>query len=147
MYCPLCIYLSIHLLSIQLSICLSIIYLSIYPPIYLLSIYLSVYYLSVQHITYMYTYTYTYTYTGIMKKPKCVPGDRSACVKIEVSTPISIETFNDCRALGRFALRSKGRTCAVGICDSIKNSSSKSDKSKSSKDRSKTRMSTEKSST
>lgn len=55
-----------------------------------------------------------------MKKPKCIPGDRSACVKIEVSSPVSMETFNDCRALGRFALRSKGRTCAVGICDSIK---------------------------
>ena len=59
-------------------------------------------------------------HVGIVKKPKCVPGDRTACVKIEVSTPISIETFNDCRALGRFALRSKGRTCAVGICDSVK---------------------------
>ena len=55
-----------------------------------------------------------------MKKPKCVPGDRSASVKVEVSTPISMETFINCKALGRFALRSKGKTCAVGICDSIK---------------------------
>lgn len=57
---------------------------------------------------------------GVVKRPKCVPGDRSACVKIEVSSLISIETFHDCRALGRFALRSRGRTCAVGICDSVK---------------------------
>lgn len=63
--------------------------------------------------------------TGVMKKPKCVPGGRSASVKIEVSAPISIETFRDCRSLGRFALRSRGRTCAVGICDSVKKSSGK----------------------
>jgi hypothetical protein len=63
---------------------------------------------------------------GVMKKPKCVPGDRSASIKLEVRAPISIETFHDCRALGRFALRSKGRTCAVGICDSVKSKSKKS---------------------
>ena len=54
-----------------------------------------------------------------MKRPKCVPGGRSATVVIETTRPVVVEAFTECRSLGRFALRGKGKTCAVGICDKI----------------------------
>eukprot|EP01041_Mallomonas_annulata_P004599 gene4599-9136_t len=57
------------------------------------------------------------TKTEVIKKPKCVPGGRSAAVIIETVIPVCLEPFSDCKALGRFALRAKGKTCAVGICD------------------------------
>ena len=52
--------------------------------------------------------------------PKCIPGNRTAKVKIEVNVRICIEPFKLCNALGRFALRAKGKTCAVGICEKVK---------------------------
>jgi elongation factor 1 alpha-like protein len=56
---------------------------------------------------------------GTVKKPKCIPENRSAVIRIEVDHNICIEEFSECRALGRFALRSKGKTFAVGVCDAI----------------------------
>ena len=63
--------------------------------------------------------------TGVGSKnrtenPKCIPGGRCAKVKIEVTQSVCIEPFKICDALGRFALRSKGKTCAVGICEKVK---------------------------
>jgi translation elongation factor EF-1alpha len=55
-----------------------------------------------------------------MENPKCIPGGRCAKVKIEVTESVCIEPFKICDALGRFALRSKGSTCAVGICEKVK---------------------------
>jgi translation elongation factor EF-1alpha len=54
------------------------------------------------------------------ENPKCIPGGRCAKVKIEVTQSVCIEPFKICDALGRFALRSKGKTCAVGICEKVK---------------------------
>ena len=51
-----------------------------------------------------------------VKRPKCVCGGSSAIVKIKVERAVCIEPFSDCMALGRFALRAKGSTCAVGVC-------------------------------
>lgn len=59
------------------------------------------------------------TGSSSVEKPKCMPGDRSGEVKIELMNTVCIEEFIQCKALGRFALRSKGRTCAVGICDKV----------------------------
>jgi translation elongation factor EF-1alpha len=55
-----------------------------------------------------------------IENPKCIPGGRCAKVKIEVTESVCIEPFKICDALGRFALRSKGNTCAVGICEKVK---------------------------
>ena len=55
----------------------------------------------------------------VVKHPKCIPGGRTATVVIETVKPVCIEAFSECRALGRFALRSKGNTIAVGICDRL----------------------------
>ena len=63
--------------------------------------------------------TDTTTNTRIVN-PKCIPGNRTAKVKIEVNVRICIEPFKLCNALGRFALRAKGKTCAVGICEKVK---------------------------
>ena len=39
--------------------------------------------------------------------------------EIKLSEKICLETFNECRALGRFALRRSGDTVAVGIVESL----------------------------
>ena len=57
-----------------------------------------------------------------IENPKCIPGGRCSKVKIEVTQSICIEPFKICDALGRFALRSKGKTCAVGVCEKVKKS-------------------------
>lgn len=53
------------------------------------------------------------------KRPKCIPGGVHAVVSVTVDIPILLEPFKNCRALGRFALRSKGKTIAVGVCDKV----------------------------
>lgn len=50
---------------------------------------------------------------------KCVPGGRSAVVHIATFEPVMIEEFSKCRALGRFVLRSHGKTYAVGIVEKL----------------------------
>jgi len=61
--------------------------------------------------------------TGVVatkKGPKCVPGSRSAVVVIEtLEREVCIESFGDCKGLGRFALRATGGTVAVGVCDMV----------------------------
>jgi len=42
-----------------------------------------------------------------------------AVVSLTVDSSILLEPFKDCRALGRFALRSKGKTIAVGTCEKV----------------------------
>ena len=58
--------------------------------------------------------------TVIKRKPKSVPGGRSAVVTIETERPVCMEAFSSCKALGRFALRAEGGTCAVGVVEKIK---------------------------
>lgn len=52
----------------------------------------------------------------VVKSPKCIAANRTAHVKLRAVAPITIEPFQQCKPLGRFALRSKGATIAVGIC-------------------------------
>jgi sulfate adenylyltransferase subunit 1 (EFTu-like GTPase family) len=68
------------------------------------------------HIRKLYSVT---SKAGTVKRPKCISENRSAVIRIEVDRLICIEEFSECRALGRFALRSKGKTYAVGVCDGI----------------------------
>jgi len=52
-----------------------------------------------------------------VKHPRCVPANRQASVLIRVlGSSVCVERFKDCQALGRFALRSKGVTAAIGVC-------------------------------
>ena len=48
-------------------------------------------------------------------RPKCVGPGRQAAMKIELYRPVCFEPFELCHPLGRLALRSKGKTCAVGL--------------------------------
>ena len=49
------------------------------------------------------------------KKPRCLLAGQSASVALELATPLSLERFEDCRPLGRFALRQGDTTIAQGI--------------------------------
>lgn len=55
----------------------------------------------------------------IVKNPKCVPGSAQAIVTITLEAPVLIEPATGCRALARFALRAKGKTVAVGVCETL----------------------------
>lgn len=54
--------------------------------------------------------------TQVLKaRPRCVPTGSTAHIRITCQRSICIETYGDCRALGRFVLRQKGATVAVGL--------------------------------
>ena len=60
---------------------------------------------------------YSVTYKReLIYNPKCIPAGSSAVVKIKTDLDAFIEVFDDCNFLGRFALRTRGVTSAVGIC-------------------------------
>jgi elongation factor 1 alpha-like protein len=52
-------------------------------------------------------------------KPRVLAAGVSATVEMTFANKISVETYNDCRALGRFVLRRGGETVAIGIVESI----------------------------
>jgi elongation factor 1 alpha-like protein len=53
------------------------------------------------------------------EKPRVLTAGVSASVEMTFADKISIETYNDCRALGRFVLRRGGETVAIGIVERI----------------------------
>jgi elongation factor 1 alpha-like protein len=58
--------------------------------------------------------------SGTIKRPKCIPNAATALVKIKLELREAyIEPFKSCMALGRFVLRSKGLTAAVGVCKKV----------------------------
>lgn len=56
---------------------------------------------------------------SINERPRMLTGTTNASVEIKLSEKICLETFNECRALGRFALRRSGDTVAVGIVETL----------------------------
>jgi len=48
-------------------------------------------------------------------KPRTLTGGAKAVVELKLSAKVCVETFKECRALGRFALRRGGDTVAVGV--------------------------------
>eukprot|EP00611_Tribonema_gayanum_P020561 TRINITY_DN3768_c0_g2_i2.p1 TRINITY_DN3768_c0_g2~~TRINITY_DN3768_c0_g2_i2.p1 ORF type:complete len:342 (+),score=77.97 TRINITY_DN3768_c0_g2_i2:438-1463(+) len=58
--------------------------------------------------------------TVIKARPRCVPSGATAHVQLTLSRPICVERYADCRALGRFVLRQKGQTVAVGLVLELK---------------------------
>ncbi|CAN0408528.1 unnamed protein product, partial [Hapterophycus canaliculatus] len=48
-------------------------------------------------------------------RPRCVPSGATAHIRVTSQWPICVEKYGDCRALGRFVLRQKGATVAVGL--------------------------------
>lgn len=53
------------------------------------------------------------------EKPRVLTSGVSASVEITFADKISVEAYNDCRALGRFVLRRSGDTVAIGIVESV----------------------------
>jgi translation elongation factor EF-1alpha len=53
----------------------------------------------------------------VLKRPKSIGASKTAAVRIEFERHVCIDTFESSRALGRFALRTNGGTCAIGICE------------------------------
>eukprot|EP00800_Vazella_pourtalesii_P023366 TRINITY_DN943_c0_g2_i1.p1 TRINITY_DN943_c0_g2~~TRINITY_DN943_c0_g2_i1.p1 ORF type:complete len:470 (+),score=128.99 TRINITY_DN943_c0_g2_i1:607-2016(+) len=51
----------------------------------------------------------------IKERPKALAKNSSGVVEIEPMRPICVEKFEECNQLGRLALRSNGKTVAVGI--------------------------------
>ena len=43
----------------------------------------------------------------------------TALIQLEVSRPICVETYEDCKGLGRFMLRYSGNTIATGIITKV----------------------------
>jgi elongation factor 1 alpha-like protein len=52
-------------------------------------------------------------------KPRCIPADTIAHIVLTAEKPICVERYGDCRTLGRFVLRQKGVSAAVGFVLSI----------------------------
>ena len=52
-------------------------------------------------------------------RPRVLTGSSNATVEIKLNEKICLETFSDCRSLGRFVLRRGGDTIAVGIVEKI----------------------------
>lgn len=55
----------------------------------------------------------------LKKTPPFVKGGETVLVRIEVSSPIALETFKVASKLGRFVLRDEGKTIAVGVVTKV----------------------------
>ncbi|TFJ84718.1 hypothetical protein NSK_003750 [Nannochloropsis salina CCMP1776] len=53
------------------------------------------------------------------ERPRCLTGNMLALVEFQCARPVCVERFEDSRPLGRFILRQKGETVAVGIVTEI----------------------------
>lgn len=53
------------------------------------------------------------------ERPRVVTGGASALVEITLQEKVCLESFADCRALGRFVLRRGGDSIAVGIIEEV----------------------------
>jgi elongation factor 1 alpha-like protein len=51
------------------------------------------------------------------ERPRAITGGANAVVEITLSDKIVMESYSECRALGRFVLRRGGDTIAIGIID------------------------------
>ena len=52
---------------------------------------------------------------------RCIVKNSTALIHLEVSRPICVETYEDCKGLGRFMLRYSGNTIATGIITKVNN--------------------------
>lgn len=55
----------------------------------------------------------------VKKRPRCVGKNCTALIELEVCRPVCVETYQDCKGLGRFMLRYCGNTIATGIVTKI----------------------------
>lgn len=55
----------------------------------------------------------------VKNRPRCLIKQTSGLVEIEISRPVCMELYKDCRELGRFMLRARGTTIAAGLVTKI----------------------------
>lgn len=56
----------------------------------------------------------------VKNRPRCLIKQTSGLVEIEISRPVCMELYKDCRELGRFMLRARGTTIAAGLVTKVK---------------------------
>ena len=47
--------------------------------------------------------------------PRCLTKHMTAVVQVEVTRPVCVEVYGECKELGRFMLRNSGSTVAAGV--------------------------------
>ena len=52
-------------------------------------------------------------------RPRALARGATALVEVELARPLCLETYADCRPLGRVALRDGGHTLAVGVVTAL----------------------------
>jgi elongation factor 1 alpha-like protein len=57
--------------------------------------------------------------TTAKERPRVLTSNTQAVIEIKLSSPIVMEAFSDCRALGRFVLRRGGDTIGVGRIEQV----------------------------
>uniref|UniRef100_A0A0M3HTA9 Tr-type G domain-containing protein n=2 Tax=Ascaris TaxID=6251 RepID=A0A0M3HTA9_ASCLU len=55
----------------------------------------------------------------LKQKPRCLTRNMSGMVEIQTDRAISVESYAECKALGRITLRSGGQTIAAGIIEQV----------------------------
>jgi elongation factor 1 alpha-like protein len=55
----------------------------------------------------------------LKRKPRCLSGNSTAVIQLDISRPVCMELYQDCRELGRFMLRSGDSTIAAGVVTKI----------------------------
>lgn len=74
---------------------------------------------SLRPSTHTHTHTITHTHSHTPIRPSCLVGGALASVELRAPRPVCIERYEDSRALGRFVLRQKGETVAVGMVTEV----------------------------
>lgn len=57
--------------------------------------------------------------TPLIERPRALTKNCTAIVELQLSVPVCMETFADCRSLGRFVLRRSGASIAVGRIEQV----------------------------
>ena len=55
----------------------------------------------------------------LKKKPRCLLKNCNAVVEVATDAPICVELYSEVKELGRFMLRSGGKTIAAGLVNEI----------------------------
>ena len=58
-----------------------------------------------------------YIHTLLLRR--CLTKNSTVVIQLEVSRPVCMELYQDCRELGRFMLRSGGATIAAGVVTKV----------------------------
>lgn len=66
----------------------------------------------------------------IQNKPRCIPRNSSAIIQLRLDRVICCELYEDNKNLGRFMIRSEGKTIAAGLITKIKSAKVRKNKTK-----------------